>query len=338
MAHLVTRSQLARVTRFLLRSTPSLHRGSRTTTFAQCSTATADSSRRAQAEFDRSPPMLPVELSRNVLFLSCESSAEGGVCDVYVLGTCHVSEAVFLELCWRRRGALTRKTLKVPTERDIIAALKNKHNIFEVLLGWLYAKIGSELGVIPGSEFRVAYEEANKYGGRVALGDRPIQITLKRTWSKMPLLHKTKLLCYCLFPPFLKLSGNFDDLIKIGKMLKHSDRVNINELLNDNELINHCIQILSKEFPTAIETIVDERDQYMSSRLLKFASQRRSVVAVVGKGHLEGIRKYWKQPVAEDLLTVPSSKPGPATRLLKMLIDYLVLFWLLLEINRDIIL
>lgn len=104
MAHLVTRSQLARVTHFLLRSTPSLtttlHRGSRTTTFAQCSTATADSSRRAQAEFDRSPPMLPVELARNVIVLSCESSAEGGVCDVYVLGTCHVSEVKLTTNFW----------------------------------------------------------------------------------------------------------------------------------------------------------------------------------------------------------------------------------------------
>ena len=37
--------------------------------------------------------------------------------------------------------------------------------------------------------------------------------------------------------------------------------------------------------------------RYMSSTLLKVASENRSVVAVVGKGHLQGIKKHWKQPV-----------------------------------------
>lgn len=35
---------------------------------------------------------LPEELSRSVLKLSCESTAaEGGICDVYLVGTAHVS-------------------------------------------------------------------------------------------------------------------------------------------------------------------------------------------------------------------------------------------------------
>jgi pheromone shutdown protein TraB len=35
----------------------------------------------------------------------------------------------------------------------------------------------------------------------------------------------------------------------------------------------------------------------MSATLLKIASGHSSVVAVVGKGHLQGIKKHWKQPV-----------------------------------------
>jgi pheromone shutdown protein TraB len=37
-------------------------------------------------------------------------------------------------------------------------------------------QIASKLEVFPGSEFRVAYEEAMKYRGRVILGDRPVQV------------------------------------------------------------------------------------------------------------------------------------------------------------------
>jgi pheromone shutdown protein TraB len=37
--------------------------------------------------------------------------------------------------------------------------------------------------------------------------------------------------------------------------------------------------------------------RYMSYTLLKVASESRTVVAVVGRGHLEGIKNNWKKPV-----------------------------------------
>ncbi|KAK7257523.1 hypothetical protein RIF29_31555 [Crotalaria pallida] len=264
--------------------------------------------------FDPRPPVtLPVELCRNVMVLSCESSAEGGVCDVFVVGTAHVSEdssrevqaivnhlkpeVVFLELCSSRVAVLTLQNLKVPTVGEMTAMLKKKHNLFEVLYGWFLAKIASKLDVFPGSEFRVAYEEAMKYGGRVILGDRPVQVTLRRTWSKMPLWHKTKLVYSLLFQAVFLPSS--DDL---NRMLKEMD---------DSDMLTLVIQEMSKEFPTLMETLVHERDQYMSSTLLKVASENRLVVAVVGKGHLQGIKKNWKQPIVmKDLMTVPSPKPA----------------------------
>lgn len=38
---------------------------------------------------------LPEELSKGVVVLECESSAEGGSCDVYIVGTAHVSLVIF---------------------------------------------------------------------------------------------------------------------------------------------------------------------------------------------------------------------------------------------------
>lgn len=38
--------------------------------------------------------VLPPELSRSVAVLTCESSAAGGVCDVYLVGTAHVSTVI----------------------------------------------------------------------------------------------------------------------------------------------------------------------------------------------------------------------------------------------------
>ena len=43
---------------------------------------------------ERRRAVLPDELSRSVVVLECESSAEGGVCYVYLVGTIHVSEVI----------------------------------------------------------------------------------------------------------------------------------------------------------------------------------------------------------------------------------------------------
>ncbi|EOX99164.1 TraB family protein isoform 1 [Theobroma cacao] len=265
---------------------------------------------------DRRKVELPEELSRSVMVLTCESSAEGGNCDVYLVGTAHVSQescreveavisflkpqVVFLELCSSRVAVLTPQNLKVPTMGEMIDMWKKKHNMFGILYSWFLAKVASKLEVFPGSEFRVAFEEAMKYGGKVILGDRPVQITLRRTWGKMPLWHKTKLLYSLLFQAVFLPSPE-----ELNKMLKDMD---------DVDMLTLVIQEMSKEFPTLMETLVHERDQYMSSTLHRIASEHSSVVAVVGKGHLQGIRKHWKQPVSmNDLMAIPSQKPTVST-------------------------
>ncbi|KAL5573270.1 hypothetical protein UlMin_022867 [Ulmus minor] len=277
----------------------------------------------AETEGSEQRRVLPDELSQSVVALTCESSAEGGVCDVYLVGTAHVSmdscreveaiisslkpEVVFLELCSSRVAVLTPQNLKVPTMGEMVEMWKRKHNLFAILYSWFLAKVASKLEVFPGAEFRVAYEEAMKYGGRVILGDRPVQITVRRTWGKMPLRHKIKLL-YSLFFQAVFLPSAED----LNKMLKDMD---------DVDMLTLVIQEMSKEFPTLMETLVHERDQYMSYTLLKIASEHSSVVAVVGKGHLQGIKNYWKQPiVAKDLMEIPSQRPGVSrSRILKSL-------------------
>lgn len=245
--------------------------------------------------------------------LTCESSAEGGICDVYVVGTVHVSaesarevkavinflkpEVVFLELCADRVAVLKHHHLKVPTMGEMMNMWKKNVNPIGILYSWFLAKVASQLEVVPGAEFRAAYEEAVKYGGKVLLGDRPVQITLQRAWAKMPLWHKTKFLYILLFQAFF-----LPEPEDIKKMLKE---------LENFDMLTLVIQDLSKNFPTLWTTLVHERDLFMSSLLLSIAGKHNSVVAVVGKGHLSGIKKSWKQPIeVKELLTIPSQKPA----------------------------
>ncbi|KAG5551764.1 hypothetical protein RHGRI_009996 [Rhododendron griersonianum] len=72
-------------------------------------------------------------------------------------------------------------------------------------------------------------------------------ITLRRTWAKMPLWHKTKLFYSLVFQAFFLPSP--EDL---NQMLKE---------LGDVDMLTLVIQEMSKQFPTLMETIVYERDQ-----------------------------------------------------------------------------
>ena len=70
-----------------------------------------DVSREGEGEFEgeQRRRVLPEELSRSVMMLSCESSAEGGNCDVYLVGTAHVSMVTRFHLflfVWLPRGKL----------------------------------------------------------------------------------------------------------------------------------------------------------------------------------------------------------------------------------------
>ncbi|WCJ18857.1 TraB family protein [Euphorbia peplus] len=93
------------------------------------------------------------KLSRDVVVLTCESTAEGGSCDVYLVGTFHDSE----ESCKQ--------------VQTIIQSLKPEVVFLEASPSWLTAesvKKAEDEGV-PRSEFRVAFEEARSYGAKVVL-------------------------------------------------------------------------------------------------------------------------------------------------------------------------
>ncbi|ONK74710.1 uncharacterized protein A4U43_C03F9340 [Asparagus officinalis] len=260
------------------------------------------------------PRVLPEELSKNVEFLECESSAEGGSCSVYLVGTAHVSnesckevqaiitylkpQVVFLELCPSRVSILNPQTLQVPTMSEMIDMWKSKRmNMFGIIYSWFLAKVADKLETFPGAEFRVAFEEARSYGAKVILGDRPIQITLRRTWGKMSRWHRMKFIFYTLFQAVCLPSAE-----ELNKLLAELENV---------DMLTLMIQELSKEFPSLMETLVHERDLYMSASLLKFAKEHSSVVAVMGKGHLQGVKKHWNQPIeGKHLMEVPAKSEG----------------------------
>ncbi|KAH7331763.1 hypothetical protein KP509_20G049400 [Ceratopteris richardii] len=267
------------------------------------------------------------EICKGSFILSRHSEALGIDSSVYLIGTAHVSEescrevkaairlikpqVVFLELCHKRTSVLQTTPFVVPTLSDMISTWKQrKSNMLGIVYGWFLAKVADKLDISPGSEFRAAYEEALDCGAKVVLGDRDIQVTLRRTWGKMSMWHKTKFILVLIYQSlFLPQAEQLNELI---------------EKLKDADILTVAFEELSKFSPTLLETLINERDMFMSAALQKVAEQHSSVVAVVGRGHISGIAKYWGQDI-DDVFK--SQKMGVVSLSFMMLFSqWMVLF------------
>lgn len=210
---------------------------------------------------------------------------------VVLVGTAHVSkdsvelvrktieeekpDIVGVELDFQRLQQLRQG--KKWQETDLNQVIKEgKTHLFllNLLLSNLQRQIGEDLGIKPGSEMLEAIEAAAEQGITVALLDRDVRVTLKRALNKMSLLEKIRL-----------GYGIISALMGIGQKL---DAETI-EKLKEKDVLNALMQQLAKELPSVKEVLVDERDVFIANRIMQ--SNAKKIVAVVGAGHLEGIKE-----------------------------------------------
>ena len=129
----------------------------------------------------------------------------------YVLGTAHVSsqsvedveslieavspDAVVVELCDARYESLSNPDKW--KQMDIFKVIREGRGMLLVanlMLSSFQRRIGAQLGVKPGAEMVKAIELSEHKGVDFVLGDRNVQIPLKRTWSGLSMWEKMKLL------------------------------------------------------------------------------------------------------------------------------------------------
>jgi pheromone shutdown-related protein TraB len=261
-------------------------------------------------------PSLPVLdktlLPKSVEVFKCRErgNSEGIEQTVYVVGTAHISKAscddvraviravrpqvVMLELCPERRHILVQtEATKSPPLREVVTAWRaGDSTLLQIMLGLLMQRLGSALEAAPGEEFRVALEEAQQVGARVSLGDRNLSITLARTWAALSRWQKARLMWDVLRS---SMYVDRDSLLK-----------EVEAARKETDALTLMIEEVGKEFPTILQTLIRERDQYMVYQLHKLASKATRIVAVVGAGHLAGMRKHWTAEIdVQSLLTVP---------------------------------
>ena len=243
---------------------------------------------------------------------------------ITLVGTAHVSkesveevketikniqpDCVAVELDEKRADSIRNPSRY--SQLDLVKVFKRKEGFMllaNLILSSYQRRMGLNAGVKPGDEMIAAMDAAQESGVRCTLVDRPIQITLKRAWGKNTFWGKCKLLSTLLASAFSKEEIEPDEIEK---------------LKNRNEM-DSMMSELSEYMPVIKKVLIDERDQYLASKI--WESEGNNIVAVLGAGHLPGVRAHLEKLGAgtvssnvDELAELP--KPGVTGKFFAFLI------------------
>ena len=243
--------------------------------------------------------------------------------EIILLGTAHVSkesvrlvtdvieaekpDTVCVELCESRYQAIRQKDKWL--DKDIIKVIKEKKSFLllsNLLLASFQKRIAEKFDVTPGEEMIKAIEVGESAGAGIHLADRNIRITLAKTWRVMGLWDKIKLL--------------FQLILSMGKIDEISE-ADI-EKMKQEDVLQTLLADVEKSLPVLKDILIDERDQYLTFKIRTAPGNK--IVAVVGAGHVPGIKKCWDQEInLETLEQIPPK--GKTAGILKWIIPLLVL-------------
>ncbi len=234
--------------------------------------------------------------------------------EIILVGTAHISdksvelvrktikqenpESVGIELDYSRFKQL--KSGKKWEETNVSYIVKSGQTylfLLNLMLSNMQRKLGKEIGIKPGAEMLEAFKVAEEKGLTVELLDRNVQITLKRALAFTGTKEKIKIILHI-------FSGFFSEQEKLTK-----EKI---EELKKKDVMTELMKELASVAPTIKKILVDERDLFIANRILE--SKSKKIVAVVGAGHLEGIKKALHEKTdLRPLMTVPKKKSGLGT-------------------------
>lgn len=229
--------------------------------------------------------------------------------DIILIGTAHVSkdsadlvkeviqnekpDTVCVELCNTRLNSI-RDNDKW-RNMDIIKIIKEKKALLllmNLMLASFQKKIAEKFDIQPGQEMINAIEAAEESGAEIIPVDREIQTTISRIWRNMGVWEKTKLMSQLIFS--LGNSGEIteDDI----------------EQMKQEDILQTLLADVKKSHPVMEKILIDERDQYLTEKIRQSPGKR--IVAVVGAGHVPGIKRYMAEEKEIDIATLDLIPPG----------------------------
>ena len=181
----------------------------------------------------------------------------------------------------RLQALLTKQKSKTPFW--LIFRIGVVGYVFAKLGSWGSKKLGKVVGVEPGEEMLTAIKLARQKNIKLALIDQPIEITLRRFSAKITFREK------------LRFIGDIFKSIIFRKKAAEELGIDINNFdlskVPSNELIKKLVKVMKGKYPNAYSVLVDERNKVMAFNLLNLAKKYDNILAVVGAGHLEGMKE-----------------------------------------------
>ncbi len=222
--------------------------------------------------------------------------------EITIIGTSHIAkesirkvrktikekkpDVVAVELDTKRYYALTHAPQPQRFSFYNISRVGLKGYLFAVIGSWVSKKLGRMVGVEPGDEMKEAISTAKKEGIKIALIDQDIEVTLAR-FSR-----------YLTWKERWRIAADVFRGIFFGK--REMQRYGISDIdlskVPPDVLIEKMMGMLEERYPSIYRVLVHERNVYMAARLSGLAAQGMDVVAVVGAGHVKGIRELISMP------------------------------------------
>jgi pheromone shutdown-related protein TraB len=207
-----------------------------------------------------------------------------------LVGTAHVSRSsvelvekvirekrpavVAVELDERRLKNLLNPDAWKQTDLFKVIREGNSHLLLtQLVLQSFQRRVSKELGVTPGGEMLKAVEVANELGLKLVCIDRDVRITLKRAWARASWWSVAKVVFAMIGSVVERKSISQDEI----------------EKLKESDALSAALLEFSEMLPDIKESLIDERDYYMAEKLKTLAPD--TVVAVVGAGHLPGMKR-----------------------------------------------
>jgi pheromone shutdown-related protein TraB len=193
-------------------------------------------------------------------------------------------DCVCIELDAQRFEALSQhKRFEALDLREVIRKQQLAALLMNLLLASYQKRLGGKLGVTPGSELLEAARVAEENDIPISLCDRDIRITLRRAWGALSLWKKSILISSFAASAFEDPELSEEELNRI----KQKDV--LSELMNE----------LGEAMPALKEALIDERDRFLAQKIRE--SKGTKLVAVVGAGHISGMKAAILSGVDEDL-------------------------------------
>ncbi len=207
-------------------------------------------------------------------------------------------------------------------ETDIIKIIKEKKVGFllvNIILSSFQRRMAKNMDTSSGGEMLEGIKASKELNVPLVLADRPIRITFSRIWNSLGINEKSKLL--------VSIIGSiFDD-----EEISEEDLA----ALKEADALEAALNEVGKEFPVVKKILVDERDEYLSSKIKN--ANGKKIVAIIGAAHANGLIKALDKDVDTKELEVVNNKKGIGS-IIKWLIPIAILSAIIYTLitNRDV--